>query len=105
MESLTHDNALDGEAFETFETNQDTTSEEDAGEIAEDDMVEESKDSDATGEEAYGMVTDDGESAVGEDNGVERFHWEYRRKLTWKTFKEYVEGESKRFKQLTESEQ
>jgi hypothetical protein len=59
VESLTHDNdASDGEAFETFETNQDTTSEEDAEEIAEDDMVEESEDSDATGEEAYGMIGD-----------------------------------------------
>ena len=105
VESLTHDNASDGEDFETFETNQDTDSEEDAEEIAEDDTVVESEDSDATGEEAHGMVTDDGESAVGEDNGVERFHREYRRKLTWKMFKEYVEDASKRFKHLTESEQ
>ena len=102
---LPHDNASEGEDFKTFETNQDTTSEEDAGAIAEDDTVEESEDSDATGDEADGMVTDDGGNAVGEDTEEGRFHREYRRALTWKRFKEYVESERKAFKVLTESEQ
>jgi hypothetical protein len=59
--------AFEREVFAMFQAKQDTTSEEDLGSIAEDDSGQDSEDSDETGEEAGGMVTDD-DGSVGESN-------------------------------------
>jgi hypothetical protein len=83
--------------------NQDTSSEEDLGAIAEDD-TEGAEDSDGTGEEGGGMVTDGEGSAALEDTEEERFHRETRKVLTWQRFKEYVEGARNNFQALTEVE-
>jgi hypothetical protein len=92
---------FDTKSFLTFQADQDSTSEEDAGAIAEDD----SDDSDATGQESDGVEAFVDVGVADDGTEEDRFLRQSRRELTLRSFNEYVANQRRKFKELTESEE